>query len=118
MTVGRGLPMIRLGELRPVLDANKLTKGLRGGLVGGRKQTARLRPVEGGLTVEIYGSATFVPWASGSLPQELAVDPSMLAGFITKTTKSFHPAELVTFDLGADRLRLVCGTLEATFKLL
>ncbi len=118
MTAGRGLPTIRLGELRPVLDAIKLTKGLRSGLVGGRKQTARLRPTEGGLTVEIYGSGTFVPWASGSLAQELAVDPGMLAGFITKTSKSFHPAELVTFDLSADHLRLVCGTLEATFKLL
>jgi hypothetical protein len=101
-----------------VLDAIRLTKGLRSGLVGGRGQNARLSPVEGGLTVEIYGSATFVPWASGSLPQELTIDPGMLAGFITKTSKSFHPAELVTFVIGPDHLRLVCGTLEATFKLL
>lgn len=118
MIGGLGLPTIRLGELRPVLDAIKLTKGLRSGLVGGRKQTARLRPADGGLTVEIYGSGTFVPWAAGSLPHELAIDPGMLAGFLLKTAKSFHPAELVTFDLGTDRLRLVCGTLEVTFKLL
>ena len=69
------LPTIRLGELRPVLDAIKLTKGLRGGIVGGRKRTARLVPAEGGMTVEIYGSSTFVPLMAGAVERHQGVSP-------------------------------------------
>jgi hypothetical protein len=108
---------IRLGELRPVVDAVELTKGLRGKIVGGKKRLAHLVPVEGGMTVDLFGSTTFVPIATGALVHALRVDADLLAGFLRNSTSAFHPAEIVSFDLGPDTLIARCGTLRVTLQL-
>lgn len=90
---------IRLAELRPVVDAVELTKALRGRMVGGKLRSARLVPVDGGMTVELFGSSTFVPVATGALDCDLVVDANLLAGFLSNSTRAFHPAEIVSLRL-------------------
>lgn len=108
---------IRLGELRPVVDAVELTKGLRGKLVGGRKCSAHLVPADGGMMVELFGSNTFVPVATGALSHGLRVDADLFAGFLRNSTRAFHPAEIVSLGFGADKLVARCGTLRVTLQL-
>lgn len=112
------LPTVRLGEFGPVVDAIKLTKGLRSGIVGGRKRTASLAPAEGGMIVSIYGSSTFVPLVAGVLDRELNLDPGFLAGFIMNAIRAFHPGELFTIEVDADQAKFLCGTLQAVLRLL
>ena len=108
---------IRLDELRPVVDAIKLTKGLRGKIIGGKKRHAHLVTAEGGMMVEMFGSSTFVPIATGALGQSVRVDADLLAGFLRNSTGAFHPAEIVSLDHGADHLIARCGTLRVTLQL-
>jgi hypothetical protein len=108
---------IRLGELRPVVDATELTRGLRGKIVGGRKRSARLVPAEGGMSVELLGSSTFVPIAVGTLEKELTVDAHLLAGFLRNSIRAFHPAEIVGLQIGPEHLIGTCGTLKVTLML-
>ena len=108
---------IRLGELRPVVDATELTRGLRGKLVGGNKRSARLVPAEGGMSIELLGSNTFVPISVGTLERELSVDARLLAGFLRNSTDAFHPAEIVGLYIGPDHLIGTCGTLKVTLML-
>ena len=108
---------MRLDELRPVVDAVELTKGLRGRIVGGKKRFARLFSTDGGMTVELFGSSTFVPIAIGALDHELSVDANLLAGFLRNCTRAFHPAEIVGLNVGPDHLILTCGTLRVSLQL-
>jgi hypothetical protein len=108
---------IRLGELRDVMDAVELTKGLRGKIVGGKKRSAHLVPAEGGMMVEMFGSSTFVPIATSALAQTLRVDADLLAGFLRNSIGAFHPAEIVSLNIAADHLIARCGTLRVTLQL-
>lgn len=108
---------IRMGEFFPVVDAVALTKGLRGRIVGGKKRSARLAPADGGMTVEMFGSSTFVPVSKGTLDYELSVEADLLAGFLRSCTRAFHPAEIVDLRIGPDQLTMTCGTLKVTLKL-
>lgn len=107
---------VRLAELRPVVEAVELTKGLRGGIVGGKDRSARLVPAAGGMTVELFGSSTFVPIATGALDRDLCVDANLLAGFLRSSTRAFHPAEIVGLNIGPDHLMGTCGTLKVTLR--
>ncbi len=107
---------VRLAELRPVVEAVELTKGLRGGIVGGKDRSARLVPAAGGMTVELFGSSTFVPIATGALDHDLSVDANLLAGFLRSSTRAFHPAEIVGLNIGPDHLMGTCGTLKVTLQ--
>lgn len=108
---------IRLSELRPVAEAVELTKGLRGRIVGGKKRSARLIPAEGGMLVELFGSSTFVPIATGVLDREFRVDPELFSGFIRNSIRAFHTAEIVSLDVDSGNLIARCGTLRVTLQL-
>lgn len=109
--------IVRLGELRPVVDAVELTKGLRGKIVGGKKRFANLMPAEGGMMIELFGSSTFVPIGTGALVHALRVDADFLAGFLRNSTRAFHPAEIVSLDIGEDTVVARCGTLRVTLQI-
>lgn len=108
---------IRLGEFRPVVDAVELTKGLRGKIVGGKKRLAQMVPAEGGMTIEMFGSSTFVPVATGTLSHTQRVDADLLSGFLRNSTRAFHPAEIVSLEVTPEQLIARCGTLRVTLQL-
>ena len=112
---GKGMTMeVRVADPVEVLQSLKVGKGLRGAFVGGLKRKAQLTPDDGGFIIQMKGTGTFVPVASGQLGRTWNVDQAQLIALLTGMTKLGTPDVMVSIVEFPDKIEFRAGTLKAS----
>jgi len=103
--------ILRLEDLKFVVEALKVVGKKSSKLVNGRDTEAWLLPAPGGFTVAVRGSETFVPVVTGKLEAACAVDADQLAASLRGLMTKAPAAKDVAMHVAHDVVTLVCGAL-------